>query len=168
MTTWIIFWIFWFDRFCCCCFVISASFDDEEIIDCDNSLWSLKTFEWRFFSFCSIVFDISFRVLSDSELFLNDFAKFWEDSNDSVKNSANDSATFLNWSAEWFLLFFRKKIWVVCIFDDKFFDNLNKTRINSFDEFLFLNEISSVVDLIDCDVLDVFVIASTNDDLNCL
>jgi hypothetical protein len=167
ITTWIIFWIFWSERFCYCCFLISISLDEKEIMKCDNSLCFLKASEWRFFSFFNMIFETSSRVLLNNDIFLNNSVKFWEYSDDTVKSSANDFVMFLNWSVKSFFLFFRKKIWVVCTFDDKFFDNLNKTRINSFYESLFLNEISNVVDRIDCDVLDVFAIAFINENLNC-
>jgi hypothetical protein len=79
MTAWIISCIFWFDR-SKCWFVISASLEEEEIIEWHDSLCSWKISELRNLSFCSMIFEISSRLFSDNEIFSNDFVKFWEDS----------------------------------------------------------------------------------------
>jgi hypothetical protein len=45
---------------------------------------------------------------------------------------------------------------------------LNDIRINSLNDFLFRDDAFEVVERVNCDVLDVSAIASTDDDLNCL
>ncbi len=132
-----------------------------------------------------MIFEISFRVLSDSWIFLNDSAKFWEDSekfwedsekswedsaDDSdnfVKFSADDDSMFFNWAVDCFSLFFRKKNWLDCTFDDKFFANLNDILISSLNDFLFLDDVFEVINLMNWDVLDVSATAFIDDDLIC-
>jgi hypothetical protein len=179
------FWIFWFERFCCCCSIISASLKENEIMKWDDFLWFVKISELRFLSFSNIISKILFRVLSNSEIFSDDsakfskdssrfwedFEKFWEDSTDdfdeSLKLSANDASMLLNWAIDYFSLFFRKKIWVDCTFDEKFFDNLNDTLINSLNDLLFLKNVFEMIDLMSWDVLEIFASSSIDDDLDC-
>jgi hypothetical protein len=62
-------------------------------------------------------------------------------------------------------LFFLKKCLIN--FFEIFLSNLNNTLINFLDDFLFLNEISDVTDLMRWDVLDVSASSFTDYDLNC-
>jgi hypothetical protein len=167
MIAWIISWMFWFERFCCCCLVISTSLDEKEFMKCDDSLWFVKVFEWRFLSFCNMTSDISFRALSDNEIFSNDSVKLWKDSAKFWKDSAkffferaddwNEISTWIDIS---FFLFFLKK----CLVDffEIFLSNLNDTLINFLNDLLFLKRVFDVIDLVNWDVLDIFEI-SIND-----
>jgi hypothetical protein len=74
-----------------CCSVIFVSLNEEKIIEWNDSLWFLNVSEWRFFSFCNIISKISFRILSICEISLDDSAKFWKDSDNSLKSFVNDS-----------------------------------------------------------------------------
>jgi hypothetical protein len=75
---------------------------------------------------------------------------------------------FSNWAIDCFSLFFRKKIWLDCTFDDKFFDNLNDVLIISLNDSLFLDDVFEVINLIDWNVLDVSLRFSlVDEDLNC-
>jgi hypothetical protein len=125
-----------------------------------------------------MIFEISFRVLSDIEIFLDDSAKFWEDfekfwedsekfwkDSDNLIERIDDWDEISIWADISFSLFFLKNFLVGSF--EIFLSNLNDILINFLDESLFLNEISSVVDLIDCDVLDVSAIAFTDESLNC-
>jgi hypothetical protein len=60
---------------------------------------------------------------------------------------------FLIWADNSFSLFFLKKSFVD--FFEIFLNSLNDTRISFFEDFLFLNDVSDVVNLIDWDVRDV-------------
>jgi hypothetical protein len=89
----------------------------------------------------------------------DDFAKFFEE-------SIEDSVIFLIWADNSFSLFFFKKSFVD--FFEIFLNSLNDTRINFLEDFLFLNDVSDVVNLIDWDVRDVWVRFSfANENLNC-
>jgi hypothetical protein len=177
---WIIFCIFWSIR-SRYWFVIFASLKNEKIIEWDDFLWSLKFSRWRFFSFCSMIFEISSRVFSDSELFSNDsvksLTKKLDNSAEFVKQSTDDyakffeeliksSVIFLIWANNSFSLFFFKKSFVN--FFEKFLSNFNETRISSLEDFLFLNDVSDVVNLIDWNVRDVWMRFSfVDENLNC-
>jgi hypothetical protein len=67
-----------------------------------------------------------------------------------------------------FSLSFFRTLSSECFFDEKSFDNLNDTLISSLNDFLFLNEIFEVVNLVDWDVSDVSLKFSfADEDLNC-
>jgi hypothetical protein len=140
-----------FERFACC-LVISASLNEEEIIERDDSLWFWNAFEcWV--ANCWI------------ESF---FAKSIDDSEKFLKESTDDSATIFDNFDISFSLSFRRKSFDV--FFEIFLSSLNETRISSLEDFLFLNDVSDVVNLIDWDVLDVLDVSassSADDDLNC-
>ncbi len=72
-----------------------------------------------------------------------------EDSVKIVKQSTDDSAKFLSDSDKSFSLSFFRTLSSECFFDEKSFDNLNDTLISSLNDFLFLNEIFEVVNLVD-------------------
>ncbi len=127
-----------------------------------------------------MISEISFRVFSDNEIFLNDFAKFWaeklENSAEFVKQwtdcsvkffekSIDDFVIFLISTNFFFSLFFLKRFFVDSF--EIFLSSLNDIFINFLNDFLFLEEIFEVIDWINCDVLDVLKISSAEKDLNC-
>jgi hypothetical protein len=83
----------------------------------------------------------------------------------SLKESIDDFVIFLIWADKFLSLFFFTEIFDV--FFEIFLSNLNETRINFLEDFLFLNDVSDVADLMNWDVLDVFAFSFTDDDLNC-
>ncbi len=130
--------------------------------------------------------EISFRVLSDNEIFSNHFVKFWKDSAKFWKDSARfwkDSAKFWKDSAKFFFeqaddwdeistcinisfsFFFLKKCLVE--FFEIFFNNLKNTRINSLHDFLFRDDAFEVVDWVNCEVANVLKTSFADEDLNC-
>jgi hypothetical protein len=166
MIAWIISCMFWSIR-CECWSIISTLLNEKKIIKCNDFLWFLNASEWRFFNFSNMTFEISFRLFSNSESFSNDSVKFWKDSEKfwkDLEKFRKDSfaSMLLSWAIDYFSLFFRKKIWADCIFDDKFFDNLNDILISFLNDLLFLKNVFEIVDLMNWDVLDVFEI-SIND-----
>jgi hypothetical protein len=109
MTVWIFFCIFW-STCLRCWFVIFASLNEKKIIECDDSLWFLNVFEWRFFSFCSMTFETSSRILSDNEIFLKNSAKFLNDSAKFWTEKLKSSTEFVKQSTADFAKFFEKSI----------------------------------------------------------
>jgi hypothetical protein len=101
-----------------------------------------------------MIFKTSFRVLSNNEIFLNDFVKFWKYSAKFLIKKINDSDEFSIWVNISFSLFFFK----ICFVDffEIFLSNLNDILINFLDDFLFLNKVLDVVNLINWNVRDIF------------
>jgi hypothetical protein len=109
------------------------------------------------------------KILRDSENILINSEKILRNSEKILRNlRSNDLTTAMKRRFEqiFFLLSFLEKFLVD--FFEIFLNNLNDTRINSLNDFLFRDDAFEVVDRVNCDVLDVSVTASTDDDLNCL